>query len=214
MVFESFVVSETTYRQIKDLPPDQKLRFYDAIMEFGLYDKSPSFTGVELSAWIPMHDLIQNAKDKRAEYSERQRQKAQKRWHSDDATAYHGNADDATACTGISGNADDAYNGNGNGNVNVNGNGKSSPQGGSVPQAAHAPSRRFTPPSSEEVRAYCSERHNSVDPVAFCDFYSAKGWMIGTSKMKDWKAAVRTWERRENKQAATEDNGRNFGREA
>ncbi len=54
----------------------------------------------------------------------------------------------------------------------------------------------FTPPTLEEVISYCKERNNSVDPQKWYDFYSAKGWMIGKNKMKDWKAAVRTWERR------------------
>ena len=55
----------------------------------------------------------------------------------------------------------------------------------------------FTPPSFEEVNKYCTERNNGVDPQAFIDFYSSKGWLIGKSKMKDWKAAIRTWERRD-----------------
>ena len=55
--------------------------------------------------------------------------------------------------------------------------------------------RSFTPPTVEEVKQYCSERHNSVDPQVFVDFYSAKGWMVGKNHMKDWKACVRTWER-------------------
>lgn len=54
----------------------------------------------------------------------------------------------------------------------------------------------FKPPTLEEVRDYCCERMNTVDPEAFIDFYASKGWMIGKDKMKDWKAAVRTWERR------------------
>lgn len=49
-------------------------------------------------------------------------------------------------------------------------------------------------PTVEEVRAYCSERGNGVDPQAFVDFYESKGWLVGKSPMKDWKAAVRTWE--------------------
>lgn len=57
--------------------------------------------------------------------------------------------------------------------------------------------RRFTPPNVEEVAAYCQERGNSISPEAFMDYYSSKGWMIGKNKMKDWKAAVRNWERRQ-----------------
>lgn len=60
---------------------------------------------------------------------------------------------------------------------------------------ATASPRRFTPPSLEEVRDYCRERGNTVDPGKFIDFYESKGWMVGKNKMKDWKAAVRTWER-------------------
>lgn len=56
---------------------------------------------------------------------------------------------------------------------------------------------RFTPPTIQEVQVYCMSRHNNVDPEKFIDFYSAKGWMIGKNKMKDWKAAVRTWEKGE-----------------
>ena len=53
----------------------------------------------------------------------------------------------------------------------------------------------FIPPALEEVTAYCRERNNNVDAQRWYDFYSAKGWMIGKNKMKDWKAAVRTWEK-------------------
>lgn len=55
-------------------------------------------------------------------------------------------------------------------------------------------STRFIPPHIEEVKNYCIERKNDVDPQKWFDFYTAKNWMIGKTKMKDWKAAVRTWE--------------------
>lgn len=55
--------------------------------------------------------------------------------------------------------------------------------------------RRFTPPTIEEVQAYCTERGNNVDPQTFVDFYASKGWVVGSTKMKDWRACVRTWER-------------------
>lgn len=56
-------------------------------------------------------------------------------------------------------------------------------------------SKRFTPPEVEEVAAYCEERKNGIDAQHFVDYYEARGWMIGKNRMKDWKAAVRTWER-------------------
>lgn len=58
-------------------------------------------------------------------------------------------------------------------------------------------STRFAPPTLEDVKEYCRERNNSVDPERFVDFYASKGWKIGKDSMKDWKAAVRNWERSE-----------------
>lgn len=57
----------------------------------------------------------------------------------------------------------------------------------------------FKPPSVDEVREYCAERHNNVDAQQFVDFYASKGWRVGNQSMKDWKACVRTWERRNTK---------------
>jgi hypothetical protein len=56
-------------------------------------------------------------------------------------------------------------------------------------------SKRFVKPTIEEIRAYCSERNNTVDAESFYDFYESKGWVVGKSPMKDWKSAVRNWER-------------------
>ena len=68
------------------------------------------------------------------------------------------------------------------------------------PGVYNAHARGFNAPSLEEVAAYCAERQNGIDPQAFIDHYASNGWMVGRSKMKDWRACVRTWEarRREN----------------
>lgn len=58
-------------------------------------------------------------------------------------------------------------------------------------------SSTFVPPTVEEVRAYCRERKNNIDADSFVNFYQSKGWMVGKSKMKDWQACVRTWEKNE-----------------
>ena len=64
--------------------------------------------------------------------------------------------------------------------------------GNEPPTCSSAP--RFIPPSVEAVEAYCLARKNGIDAHHFCDFYQSKGWLVGKNKMKDWKAAVRTWE--------------------
>lgn len=74
---------------------------------------------------------------------------------------------------------------------------KNEVKGDEVPPTPQKAPRRFTPPSVEDVAAYCRERGNSVSPQRFVDFYAAKGWRVGSAAMKDWRAAVRTWEDRD-----------------
>lgn len=57
----------------------------------------------------------------------------------------------------------------------------------------------FVKPTSDDIKDYCNERVNNVDANTFFDFYESKGWLVGKAKMKDWKAAVRNWERNETK---------------
>lgn len=68
-----------------------------------------------------------------------------------------------------------------------------------LPQKSKAD--RFCLPSVDEVRAYCHERQNGVDSQRFVDYYASNGWKVGKNPMKDWKAAVRTWERNDSKPA-------------
>ena len=66
--------------------------------------------------------------------------------------------------------------------------------------------RRFAPPTLAEVSEYCAGRRNRVDPQHFIDYYTSNGWKVGRNPMKDWKAAVRTWERKDReKQSAREE---------
>jgi hypothetical protein len=58
-------------------------------------------------------------------------------------------------------------------------------------------SRAFTRPTIDEVAAYCAERGNRIDPQVFVDHYESNGWRVGKTAMKDWQAAVRTWEKRD-----------------
>jgi hypothetical protein len=61
------------------------------------------------------------------------------------------------------------------------------------------PKGRFVPPTVDEVDEYCTERVNNVDAQRFVDYYEANGWKVGRNRMKDWRAAVRTWERNNQK---------------
>lgn len=59
--------------------------------------------------------------------------------------------------------------------------------------------RKFDKPAIEQIKEYCIERNNGINAEAFYDFYESKNWYVGKNKMSDWKACVRTWERRTNK---------------
>lgn len=82
-----------------------------------------------------------------------------------------------------------------------------------IDNMADKSAKRFIPPTIDEVDKYCRERNNSVDAETFVDFYSSKGWMVGRNKMKDWKSAVRTWEKSE-RQRKPKDDFLEFMREA
>lgn len=71
--------------------------------------------------------------------------------------------------------------------------------------------KAFYPPTADEVQAYCDERNNGIDAQHFTDFYASKGWMVGKNRMKDWKAAVRTWEwnKKSKGEEAVESNSKN-----
>ena len=65
--------------------------------------------------------------------------------------------------------------------------------------------KRFIKPTLEEVEEYCKERNNNIDAERFIDFYESKGWKVGSSPMKDWKACIRTWEKKNVKKETIPD---------
>ena len=68
-------------------------------------------------------------------------------------------------------------------------------QGQGQSQGDISRAKRFTPPTLAEVQSYVAERHSAVNPQEFIDFYESKGWMVGKTPMKDWKAACRNAEK-------------------
>lgn len=68
--------------------------------------------------------------------------------------------------------------------------------------------KRFVKPTVEEVKQYCIERNNCVNAEQFYDYYESNGWKVGKNSMKDWKAAVRTWERSEYRKPNSKKNSK------
>ena len=71
-------------------------------------------------------------------------------------------------------------------------------------------SKKFVKPMLEEVQAYCAERGNGIDPEGFIAFYESKGWKIGNQPMKNWKAAVVTWEKKRKNESAPPGNNKKY----
>jgi hypothetical protein len=73
----------------------------------------------------------------------------------------------------------------------------------------------FVKPTISEIKEYCFLRYNNINPETFYDFYESKGWMVGKNKMKDWKAAVRTWEKsKTNKEINNGTDEKKIGRQS
>ncbi len=85
----------------------------------------------------------------------------------------------------------------------------------SASPSAAASNSRFVKPTLEEIAEFCAERNSNIDPQAFFDFYESVGWKVGNKPMKDWRACVRTWERREKPKAQqpSKPNGDKYKRE-
>lgn len=68
--------------------------------------------------------------------------------------------------------------------------------------------KRFEKPSISDIKQYCMERNNNIDASQFYDYYESNGWKVGKNSMKDWKAAVRTWERSEYRKPNSKKNSK------
>lgn len=165
---DSVLFYRSFYDALKNIPPDERLKVYDAIMEYGMYDRDPDLDGVALAIFLLAKPQI-DANNKRYENG----CKAKKKRTVSETEA--NSKQDSSECEAKEKEKVKEK-------VKVKDNNKI-----------------FKPPTVDDVRAYCTERSNNVDPQYFVDFYESKGWMIGKNKMKDWKAAVRTWERSETK---------------
>lgn len=168
-----------------DYSPEERCAIYEAIMDYAHDGTVPSdrfLKAVTANARI----IIDRNKDKYQERCEKNRENARKRWersmqsHAVDAKHAYNDSDndnDITPSTNVSG-------------VIEKKEEKASIEG------KKKPAPRFVPPTADEVQAYCNERGNDISGENFVDFYASKGWKVGNSPMKDWKAAVRTWEKK------------------
>lgn len=197
-----FVMFHEWRYSLEYMPAEDVKRFLLAMFEYSQHGTLPNFNGAEMG----LFSIYKSAIDRAAENHERRRQRgrdnANQRWH---PNGCNGTQDDAMACNGMQNDANNAMDST-EPKPTVSYPNQANP---TEPERSERPADkpprapRFTPPTVEEVKTYCLENGLSlVDAGAFVDFYGSKGWKVGTGSMRDWKAAVRNWNRREQKEQA------------
>ena len=185
---EQFTFYRSYYEALKNLPKRDQTAVLMAVIGYALDETEPNLSGVPLSAFAlirPTLDSGRNkAKNRMKKIGLNEEQTENKPGTKQEQTGKEGEKEVEREVEREveSERENDSY----------------------TPPTPSSRGKRFSPPTVDEVREYCQERNNGIDADAFVDFYVARGWMIGKTHMKDWKAAVRTWENRR-KQEGEED---------
>lgn len=165
-------------KSVEPLNDAERGRLFTACLTYSMTGAEPYLRGNERFVWPTIREQIDRDSKKYSDFCKKQQENIRKRW-------------DTTVYDGTSGIPDDTK--HTKEKEKEKENILSSPN--VEDSIARTPARkRFTPPTLAEVTAYCRERQNAVDPQRFIDYYTARGWKLNKTSMKDWKAAVRTWE--------------------
>lgn len=186
-----FTFYRSFWEAIKELPPKDRNALLNAICAYALDGEEPKLTGIQMSIFI----LIRPTLDTSARKAESGRLGGSKPEANEKQTGSKTEANRKQTAREKEGEGE-----------------KEKEKENESYAHTRAREARFSPPSVEEVAAYCRERGNGVDAQAFVDFYESKGWKIGRDPMKDWKAAVRTWEKREDRHGSAAGDNRSASR--
>lgn len=173
---------------VANLDPEDRLACYEAIMDYALYGTIPESNGIAYAIFTMAKPILDrsNAKAEAGRRGGSNKQTASKQEANDKQTVSNPEADESNP------EAIRIRNRNRSKEKDI-GVGEGDRGSGEEPEKR----KRFTPPSVEEVAAYCREKGYTISPEHFIDFYQSVGWKVGNKSMKDWKAAVRTWQSRE-----------------
>ena len=198
---ESFIFYRSFYESIKNLEPNTQAEIYNAIMEYALNGVTPTdLSGVANAIFILVKPQI-DANNRRRENGQKGgRPKAEtkpKQNLNKTKTKPNNNLNETKVKPNVNVNDNENYNENESKEKQEKEKCEEIFESGEG-FGIEAIKSNIIPPKIEWVEQYVRERGNKIDAQTFYDFYSSKGWMVGKSKMKDWKACVRTWERNRN----------------
>lgn len=170
MAREYFCAYHSYLKSVEPLNDAERGRLFTACLEYSMTGNAPDLRGNERFVFPMIREQIDRDSKKYEVFTNKQRENARMRW-------------DAVACGGISGIAKNAKE-------------KEKKKENIKERTTNVVPKKNIPPSVDEVAAYCAERGNGIDAESFVDYYAARGWIYnGKQPMKDWRAAVRTWER-------------------
>lgn len=183
---DNFIFYRSFWDGVKDLPQETMLRLITALCEYALNDVEPNLTGLERAVFTSWKANI-DASQKRRENGKRGG-----RPKKDDAIPEPVVTNEKTNGFETENQWFSETKPNKKYKVNINDNDNDKNNTGKESAERET---RFRKPTVDEVRAYCEERKNKIDAEQFWNYYESKGWKIGKSPMKSWKACVATWER-------------------
>lgn len=174
---ESFVFHA---EYIADLPDEYKPEFMQATINYGLYGENPPFKDgtLEMALWVKIARRIDQEREKYERVKEKRAAAGRK---------HTGNQYNAPKAESPQVPERETP-------AEVLAEGTETAKPALKAEKPKAP--QFVKPTVEEIDGYCKERRNGLDAQQFFDFYESKGWKVGAVKMKDWRACVRTWEKR------------------
>ena len=188
---ESFTYYKSFYEGLQDLDDATYRRLNDALMRYALFGEEPELTGTEKTAFISWKANI-DASNRRKTNGAKGGRPAKESMVSDKKTIVF----DAESMVSDS----ESMVSEEKPNITIT-------EKETIKETIKDKEKRtrFVAPSLDEVKDYCHERGNNIDPETFIDFYAAKGWKVGNQPMKDWKACVRTWEKRDRGRASPKE---------
>ena len=177
MAIEYFCCYHSYLEAMEELNDAEKGRLFTACLKYSMTGEAQQLSGNERFVFPAFRAQIDRDNQRYEDKCKTRSASAKKRW-------------DANACKSMQDDANDAK-------EKEKEKEKAKEKEKENISPPKSPSRgTFTPPTMDDVRAYCKERNRGVDPDRWYNYYTANGWMVGKNKMKDWKAAVRTWEQK------------------
>lgn len=198
---QQFTFYRSFYEALKNLPSRDRLAVYDAVCAYALDGTEPAVTGVAATVFTLIRPVLDTGR-KRARTGKQggKSEKANAKQNESKSEA-NGEMDESQPESGTKQTAREKEEEK---EVEIEKEIENECSKRNQKEKKSA-GTRFIPPTVEEVSAYVRERGSGVDPQWFVDFYTARGWVYnGGQKMRDWRAAVRTWEQRD-RQAAPRD---------